>query len=128
MLPHAALVEDDVSLRVDAGCQKRRGDLARRPDQLGRFLPHGDRVEVDHAIDAVVARLELDEAADRAEIVAEVKVAGWLDAGKDKRLEGGHEYPRGLWRAVSRAAKFERLMDEPQIRVKRDEFQSSCSR
>ena len=48
-----------------------------------------------------------DEAADGAEIVAEMEVAGRLDAGKDERFEGRHfGIPRGLWRAVSRAAKF----------------------
>ena len=56
-----------------------------------------------------------DEAADRAEIVAEMEVAGRLDAGKDERLEAGHSCSRGLWRAVSHAAKVladGALMDE----------------
>jgi hypothetical protein len=38
---------------------------------------------------------------DRAEIVAEMEIAGRLDAGEDERLEAGHVFPRGLWRAVS---------------------------
>jgi hypothetical protein len=52
-------------------------------------------MHVDHAIDAVMAVLELHEAADRAKIIAEMKVSGRLDAGKDERLEG-HEIPREL--------------------------------
>ncbi len=55
--------------------------------QLGRVLPHRDRVQVDDAVDAVVAVLQLDEALDRAEIVAEVQVAGRLHAGKHQFLE-----------------------------------------
>ena len=55
-----------------------------------RILPDGDGVLVDDAIDAVVARLQLREAADGAEIVAEMQIAGRLDARKDERLEGSH--------------------------------------
>ncbi len=90
VLDDAALVEDDVLLRIDAGRQERRRHLARRADQLGRILPDGDRVLVDDAIDAIVARLQLREAADGAEIVAEMQIAGRLDARKDERLEGSH--------------------------------------
>src|SRR5690606_28811341 len=50
-----------------------------------------DRVEIDHTIDAVMARLHLDEALDGAEIIAEMQVAGWLDAGEDPGVEVGHE-------------------------------------
>src|SRR6185437_7875546 len=43
---------------------------------------HGHRVQVDDAIDARIGFLHLDEALDRAEIIAEVQIAGRLDAGK----------------------------------------------
>ena len=46
------------------------------------------RMHVDHAIDAVMAFLQGNEFADGAEIVAEMQIAGRLDAGKDKGLEG----------------------------------------
>jgi hypothetical protein len=49
-------------------------------------------MQVDHAVDAVVAVLEGDKAADRAEIIAEMEVSGGLDARKDERLEGGHGF------------------------------------
>ena len=51
----------------------------------------GQRMQVDDAIDAVVVVLQRDEFADGAEIVAEMQIAGRLDAGKDERLEGGHD-------------------------------------
>src|SRR5690606_7765033 len=56
----------------------------------------GDRVQVDDAVDAVVAFLQVDELADRAEIVAEMEIAGRLDAGEDERLEACHERGPGL--------------------------------
>src|SRR5262249_23064345 len=77
----------DMRLGVDAGRDEGGGHLADRTRQLGRVLPGGDGVQVDHAIDAVVALLQLDEPLDRAEIVAEVQVAGRLHAGKDEMLE-----------------------------------------
>src|SRR6185312_6129218 len=71
----------------------------------------GQRVQVDDAIDTVGRFLQGDEFLQRTEIVAEMEVAGRLDAGKDERLERGgccHGFHvPGLWRAVSRAAKFE---------------------
>ena len=48
----------------------------------------GDGVQIDDAIDAVVAILQLDEAFDGAEIIAEVQVAGRLHAGKYQFFEG----------------------------------------
>ena len=55
----------------------------------------GQRMQVDHAIDAVGRVLQRDELLDRAEIVAEVEVARRLDAGEDERLEAGHSF--SLW-------------------------------
>ena len=44
-------------------------------------------MQVDDAVDAVVALLQLDEFLDRAEIVAEVQVTGRLHARKNQMLE-----------------------------------------
>ena len=55
VLGDLALVEDDVLLRIDAAGDESRGHLARRARQFGRVLPHRDRVQIDDAIDAVVA-------------------------------------------------------------------------
>ena len=52
-----------------------------------RVLPHRDGVQVDHAIDAVVALLQRHELGDGAEIIAEVQIAGRLHAGKYAFLE-----------------------------------------
>jgi hypothetical protein len=87
VLGDLALVEDDVLCRIDAAGKKRRGDLAGRLGQLGRVLPDRDGVHVDDAIDAVVAVLQLDKLLDRAEIIAEMQVAGRLHAGEHALLE-----------------------------------------
>ncbi len=87
VLGHLALVEDDVLVRVDAAGDEGGGHLARRLRQLGRILPDRDGVQVDHAIDAVVALLQRHEFHDGAEIIAEVQVAGRLHAGKHALLE-----------------------------------------
>ena len=87
MLGDLALVEDDVLLRIDAAGDERRGHLADVARQLGRVLPDRDRVQVDDAIDAVVAVLQLHEFLDGAEIIAEMQVSGRLHAGKHTLLE-----------------------------------------
>ena len=64
-----------------------------RRGQLGRVVGHGERVEVDDAEDRVVVqggvrardRLVVDPAPDRAQVVAELHVAGGLDAREDPR-------------------------------------------
>src|SRR5262245_42630341 len=88
MLGDLALIEHDVLLGIDAAGDERCGDLARRLRQLGRILPYRHRVQVDDAVDAVVAVLQRDELHERAEVIAEVQIAGRLDAGKHPLLEG----------------------------------------
>ncbi|MNL72897.1 hypothetical protein D3C87_1982870 [compost metagenome] len=51
----------------------------------------GDRMQIDDAIDAVVVFLQRHEFADRAEIIAEMEIAGRLNAGENERLEGVHD-------------------------------------
>ena len=87
VLGHHRLVEDDLLAAIDAGGQERRGDLARLAGQQLGVLPHGDGVHVDHAVQALEVALQAREVADCAEIVAEVEIAGGLDAGKDAALE-----------------------------------------
>ena len=87
VLGNLALVEHDVLLRIDAAGDERRGDFANGVRQFGRILPDRDRVQIDDAIDAVVAVLQFDEALDGAEIVAEMQIAGRLHAGKNQFLE-----------------------------------------
>ena len=72
---------------VDAGGQEGRGDLARLAASSFGILRLGDGVQVDHAVEALVVVLQAREVADRAEIVAEVEIAGRLHAGQDAALE-----------------------------------------
>ncbi len=83
VLRDLALVEHDVLPGIDPAGDESCGDLADGLRQLGRILPDRDRMQVDDAIDAVIAVLQLDEALDGAEIIAEMQVAGRLHAGKD---------------------------------------------
>ena len=80
VLGDLALVEHDVLLGIDPTGDEGRGHFANGLRQLRGILPHRDRVQIDDAIDAVVAVLQLDEALDGAEIVAEVQIAGGLHA------------------------------------------------
>ena len=79
-----ALVEHDVLLRIDAGRDERRGDLAGVAGELGRAAPDvdalRDRMHVDDAIDAVVRLLQLHEVDDRAEVIAEMQITRRLHA------------------------------------------------
>ena len=87
VLGHHRLVEDDLLGAVDAGRQEGRGDLARLRGKLGGLLPDRDRVLVDHAVEALVVVLQAREVADRAEIIAEMEIAGGLHPRKDPALE-----------------------------------------
>ena len=81
---HGRLMEYDRNLGIDARGHQGGGHLARLVGQQGRLLPHRDRVQIDHAIDAVKALvLEPRPIAYRAEIVAQRDAAGGLDSGKN---------------------------------------------
>ena len=70
--------------RVDAQRQVLRGGDQRAPAQHGRVLRDGDRMQVDDAEVRVVAVLQPDPLADRAQRVAEVQgVRRGLRAGED---------------------------------------------
>ena len=93
VLGDLALIEHDVFFRIDAAGDERRGDLANGMRQLGRLLPHRDGVQVHHAIDALVAVLQFGKALDGAEIIAEMQIAGRLDAGKNQFLDSHARSP-----------------------------------
>ena len=100
-----ALVEHDVLLRVDAGGDEGRGDLAGVAGELRRAAPDvdalRDRVHVDDAIDAVMGFLHLHEVDDRAEVIAEMQIARRLDARKYFFNKSHSQLPDGcLFRAV----------------------------
>ena len=78
-----ALVEDDVTNRVDASRQEPGGHLAGAPFQGLRVLPRGDRVQVHDAVDAFMGFLQRDESHDRAQIITEMEIARRLNPGKN---------------------------------------------
>ena len=79
---HLALVEHDVAGGIDARGDEGRGHLARVVLELVGVLEHGDGVEIDHAVKAIVLGLKRHEARDGAEIIAEMQIAGGLNAGE----------------------------------------------
>ena len=106
MFRDLALVEDDMFCRVDTGGEKGGGHFADIARQFQRVLRHGDRVQIDNAIDAFHLVLQRDEAFDGTEIIAQMQIAGGLDAGKHPGRDGGRcvhgpgrvrPYRGGLW-------------------------------
>ena len=89
VLMHVALEEEHVLLRI-----KPAGDILRElgggaAAQLGRILAHGERVQVGHEIEAVKLVRKSSPVSYGAEVVAEVQVAGRLDARKQSLFDGG---------------------------------------
>ena len=94
MARDAALVEDDAAVGIDAGGDVGGGHFVRLGAELKRVLRQRERVQIDDAEDAVEIALEAHPVADRAEIIAEMQVAGRLDAGKDPIHRGLIARPR----------------------------------
>jgi hypothetical protein len=88
-----ALIEDDVPGGIDAGSDEGGRDLARVVLEFVGVLKHGDGVEIDDAVEALMIGLERHELGDGAEIVAEMKIAGGLDARKHPGLGRCHASP-----------------------------------
>jgi len=80
--------------RIDPAGEKGGGNLADRPRQFARLLPHRDGVQIDDAINAIKTVLQLDEPLNRAEIIAEMEVAGRLHAGENQFFELHLSRPR----------------------------------
>src|SRR5690606_19806915 len=73
MLRNPALIEDDMFLRIDARGQVGGRDLAGLVGKVVMDESGRQRMQVNHAIDAVEAFLECDELPDSTEIIAEMK-------------------------------------------------------
>jgi hypothetical protein len=67
------LREDDRLVRIDAGREISRGDLARLGREQFRILRHGDGVQVDDAENAGILVLHCDELDQRTEIIPEME-------------------------------------------------------
>ena len=74
---------------------KPAGEIGRRyiTDRLVQFpwlLPHGDGVEVHHAIDALMGILHMNPVEHGTKIIAQMQITGGLHAGKNPWSECGH--------------------------------------
>ena len=74
------LDEQDALVGVDAGGQQPDRHVGGALRQFFRLVGLGDGVQVDDAENALEAVLELNPVPDRAEVVADVKLARGLDA------------------------------------------------
>jgi hypothetical protein len=83
VLGDVALPEQDASVRVEPGRDQDRHGVVDLPPQLGRVVRHGDRVQVDQAVDALPPLLALDVLTHPADQVAQVLAARRLDPGED---------------------------------------------
>ena len=80
---HVALDEQGAAGRVEAGGEQDRRRPAGPVGQAGGVVGQRDRVEIDDAVEGVVAVLGVDPLADGTEVVAEMHLAGGLDARED---------------------------------------------
>ena len=90
-------------LRIDAGCQEHAGDLQDLGAQLGGILVDRDGVQIDDAENTLVVVLDIHPVLERAQIVADVQIAGRLDAGKNAcfHVSGGAILYRKRWRSTA---------------------------
>src|SRR5581483_7431212 len=95
---HVALREHRRALGVEAGGEQHRVQVERALAQVGGVVLDGDRVQVDDAEEGVPLLLRGRVLAEAADQVAEVLVAGRLDAGEDP-----HVRPFGRWRDRERS-------------------------
>ena len=75
-----ALIEQDIVRRIDPGGDHAGSHFPGIMTQFFRVLPDGDRMHVDHAVDAFIVVLEAGEITDRTEIVPEMQITGRLNA------------------------------------------------
>src|SRR5690606_9417746 len=100
---HLGLVEHNMALGVDTGGDIGGGDFTRIRGEFLRVLPDRDRVHIHDAIDAFVSVLKAHEIADRAQIIAEMQIAGGLNARENAVLRLVHCRIPSLWRLMALA-------------------------
>jgi hypothetical protein len=94
-------------LGIDAAGQQGGGHLPRLLPQRRWFLPLRDGVQIDHAIQALKAVLQLHPIAERAEVIAEMRAAARLNAGENS-MHGLGPYQPGLMADPPARRKLER--------------------
>ena len=91
MFRHVRLAKQDTALGIEAGSEKEGRGVIDAPAQALGFERHGDRMQVDDAVDrGIAALLTLHVLGDRPDVVTEVLVTGRLDSGEDPH---GRAYP-----------------------------------
>ena len=83
VLGDVALDEEGAALGVEADGQEVQGGVEGVGPQVSRVDLGGQRVEVDHAVEGVVAVLEGNPVSQGPEVVPQGEVARWRDARKD---------------------------------------------
>ena len=78
-----ALDEDGRAIGIEPGREQHRREVERRGAQLVGVVLDADRVEVDDAEEALAELLRRDVLAESADVVAEMLLSCWLDAGED---------------------------------------------
>ena len=78
---HMALHKQQALLGVNAGGQQHGGCIAGVAAKIGRVLAHGQSVQIGHHIQALKFILQLGPVAHSANIVAQSKSTGGLNAG-----------------------------------------------
>ena len=82
MRGNGGLHHDARMLGSDTRGEKQRGGFLDLGAQLVRRLVNRHGVQIDDAENALVIVLDLDPVAERSEIIADVQIAGGLDAGE----------------------------------------------
>src|SRR5690606_5506539 len=104
VLGDLALGEQRADVGIEAGGDQQLRELGDLGAQLGRVLRDRQRVEVDHAVHGIVRVLLTHPTPDRTQVVAEVDVAGRLDAGEHAGHGSMLEPPRPGLRTGSEPA------------------------
>ncbi len=89
MLGEVGLADQRAALRVEADCQQVKHHVVRQLPQLRPVVDGGEGVHVDDAVDRVVLVLQAHVVDLGAEVVAQVRGAGGLDAGEDTLADRG---------------------------------------
>ena len=77
------LIEDDRRFGVDSGRKESSCNFPCLFGELGRILPHGNRVQINNTVDTLVFVLQINEVPHRTQIVTQVKTTGRLDTGEN---------------------------------------------
>src|SRR5258708_3926328 len=83
MCRHVGLYEDRRNLRVNADREIDVGQFPGLGREHFRILRQSDGVEIDDAKETLVFPLQRDPIPQRAEIISQMNVAGWLSAAED---------------------------------------------